>query len=106
MNLSERSISQKANYGVEPVNNTMIGLNGIFSTDIPFLTRMANKLPNINTRVPSTISLNGEVAFLHDGKPKNSGYDNSATVYVDDFLANYEMQGSPSLSLFKIHIYT
>ena len=85
MNLSERSISQKANYGVEPVNNTMIGLNGIFSTDIPFLTRMANKLPNINTRVPSTISLKGEVAFLHAGKPKNSGYDNSATVYVDDF---------------------
>ena len=85
MNLSERSISKKDNYGVEPVNNTMIGLNGIFSTDIPFLTRMANKLPNINTRVPSTISLKGEVAFLHAGKPKSSGYDNSATVYVDDF---------------------
>ena len=31
MNLSERSISQKANYGVEPVNNTMIGFNGAFS---------------------------------------------------------------------------
>ena len=58
MNLSERSISQKANYGVEPVNNTMIGVNGIFSTEVPFLTRMANKLPNIKTKTPSIISVN------------------------------------------------
>ena len=85
MNLSERSISQKANYGVEPVNNTMIGINGIFSTEVPFLTRIANKLPNIKTKVPSVISIKGEVAYLYSGKPKNSGYENSATVYVDDF---------------------
>ena len=85
MNLSERSISQKANYGVEPVNNTMIGVNGIFSTEVPFLTRMANKLPNIKTKTPSIISVKGEVAFLHAGKPKNSGYEDNATVYVDDF---------------------
>ena len=85
MNLSERSISQKANYGVEPVNNTMIGVNGVFSTEVPFLTRIANKLPNVRTRTPSVISFKGEVAYLHAGKPKNSGYENSATVYVDDF---------------------
>ena len=85
MNLSERSISQKANYGVEPVNNTMIGVNGVFSSEVPFLTRLANKLPNVRTRTPSVISVKGEVAYLHAGKPKNSGYENSATVYVDDF---------------------
>jgi cell surface protein SprA len=81
----ERSISQKANYGVEPVNNTMIGVNGVFSSEVPFLTRLANKLPNVRTRTPSVISVKGEVAYLHAGKPKNSGYENSATVYVDDF---------------------
>ena len=85
MNLSERSISQKANYGVEPVNNTMIGLNGVFATEVPFLTRLANKLPNVKTRTPSIISLKGEVAYLHAGKPKNSGYEDNATVYIDDF---------------------
>ena len=51
MNLSERSISQKANYGVEPVNNTMIGFNGTYSSKVPFLTRLVNKLPNINSDV-------------------------------------------------------
>ena len=85
MNLSERSVSQKANYGVEPVNNTMIGINGVFSTEVPFLTRIVNKLPNIKTNAPSFISFKGEVAYLHAGKPKNSGYEDSATVYVDDF---------------------
>ena len=85
MNLSERSISQKANYGVEPVNNTMIGFNGAFSSKAPFLTRLVNKLPNINTEVESNVSLTTEFAYLHSGAPKNSGFDNVATVYVDDF---------------------
>ena len=85
MNLSERSISQKANYGVEPVNNTMIGFNGTFSSKVPFLTRLVNKLPNINTEVESNISFTTEFAYLHSGTPKNSGFDNVATVYVDDF---------------------
>ena len=70
MNLSERSITQKANYGVEPVNNTMIGFNGIYSTEVPFLTRLANKLPNIRTETQSYISLKAEVAYLHSGTPK------------------------------------
>ena len=85
INLSERSVSQKANYGVEPVNNTMIGFNGTFSSQVPFLTRLANKLPNINSDVESNISFKTEFAYLHSGIPKNSGFDNVATVYVDDF---------------------
>ncbi len=85
MNLSERSVSQKANYGVEPVNNTMIGFNGIYSSEVPFLTRLVNKLPNIDTDVESNISLKAEFAYLHAGTPRNSGFDSVATVYVDDF---------------------
>ena len=85
MNLSERSVSQKANYGVEPVNNTMIGFNGTFSSPVPFLTRLVNKLPNINSDVESNISFKTEFAYLHAGAPKSSGFDNVATVYVDDF---------------------
>ena len=85
MNLSERSISQKANYGVEPVNNTMIGFNGTYSSKVPLLTRLVNKLPNINSDVESNVSFKTEFAYLHSGTPKNSGFDNVATVYVDDF---------------------
>ena len=85
MNLSERSVSQKANYGIEPVNNTMIGFNGIYSSEVPFFTRLVNKLPNIETDVESNISLKAEFAYLHAGSPRNSGFDNVATVYIDDF---------------------
>src|SRR5690606_22529913 len=39
LNLNERPLTQKSNYGIEPVNNTIFGLNSNFSTEVPFLTR-------------------------------------------------------------------
>ena len=47
INLSENPLTQKANYGTEPVNNTMTGFNTNFSTEVPFLTRLINKWPTI-----------------------------------------------------------
>ncbi|WP_228237020.1 cell surface protein SprA [Allomuricauda sp. M10] len=85
LNLNERPLTQKSNYGVEPVNNTIFGLNGNFSTEIPFLTRLANKLPNIDTDVPSNLSLRGEVAFLQPNSPKNADFQGETTTYIDDF---------------------
>ena len=49
INLSEKSISRKANYGIEPVNNTMFGINASYNSDAPVLTRLVNILPNLNT---------------------------------------------------------
>jgi cell surface protein SprA len=85
LNLNERPQTQKANYGLEPVNNTIFGLNGNFSAEIPFLTRLANKLPNIDTDVPSNISVRGEVAFLSPGTPNNDDFNGETTTYIDDF---------------------
>lgn len=85
LNLNERPLTQKSNYGVEPVNNTIFGLNGNFSTEIPFLTRLANKLPNIDTDVPSNLSIRGEVAFLKPNSPKNADFQGETTTYIDDF---------------------
>lgn len=85
MNLSERPLTQKANYGYEPVNNSMFGLSGNFSKEVPFLTRMANKLPNIDTEVPSNISFQGEIAYLLSRSAKGAEFEGSATSYVDDF---------------------
>ncbi|MFS4418386.1 cell surface protein SprA [Maribacter sp. 2307ULW6-5] len=85
LNLNERPLTQKANFGVEPVNNSVFGLNGNFSTELPFLTRLANKLPNIDTDVPSNLSLRGEVAALSPGSPKNADFRGETTTYLDDF---------------------
>nr|WP_240751425.1 cell surface protein SprA [Allomuricauda onchidii] len=85
LNLNERPLTQKSNFGVEPVNNTIFGLNGNFSTEIPFLTRLVNKLPNIDTDVPSNLSIRGEVAFLKPSSPKNADFEGETTTYIDDF---------------------
>lgn len=105
MNLSERSITQKANYGSEPVNNTMFGFNGNFSTEAPFLTRWVNKLPNIDTDVPSNVSVRGEVAYLLAGSPKNSDFEGVATTYIDDFegsQSNIDVKNALSWSLSSV----
>ena len=85
LNLNERPLTQKSNFGIEPVNNTIFGLNGNFSTEVPFLTRLANKLPNIDTDVPSNLSLRGEVAVLRPNSPKNADFRGETTTYLDDF---------------------
>ena len=85
LNLNERPLTQKSNYGVEPVNNTIFGLNGNFSTEVPWLTRMVNKLPNIDTDVPSNVSIRAEMAMLKPSSPKNADFDGETTTYLDDF---------------------
>lgn len=91
LNMHERPLTQKSNYGSEPVNNSIFGMHGIYSTELPFLTRLANKLPNIDTDVPSNLSLRGEVAYLNPNSPKNADFDGETTTYLDDF------EGSQSL---------
>lgn len=85
LNLNERPITQKANYGAEPVNNSIFGINANYSTEVPFLTRLVNKLPNIDTDVASNVSVRGEVAYLLPGSPKNADFAGESTAYVDDF---------------------
>ena len=85
LNLNERPLTQKATYDVEPLNNTVFGFNANYSAAVPFLTRLVNKLPNIDTDVESNVSIRGEFAYLMPGAPKVSSFDGKSTVYVDDF---------------------
>jgi len=85
LHLNERPITQKANYSQEPINNHIFGFNGNYSTEVPFLTRLVNKLPNIDTDVMSNLSVRGEFAYLAPGSPKGTDFQGEATSYVDDF---------------------
>ena len=87
VNLKERPLTQKANYSYEPINNTILGFNLNYSTEVPFLTRMVNKLPNIDTDVKSNVSVRGEFAYLLPGAPATNDFDGKATTYIDDFEA-------------------
>jgi len=81
LNYSERSVTPKVNYGAEPVNNTMFGFNGFYSHEVPALTRWIDRLPLIETKAPSHITIQGEVAYLKPGQAKNTGNFS----YLDDF---------------------
>ena len=83
--MSERPYTQKSSFGQESVNNTIFGVNTNFSTEVPFLTRLVNKLPNIDTDVPSNLSVRGEIAFLQPDTPKADRFQGESTIYVDDF---------------------
>lgn len=85
LKMTERPFTQKSNYGQESVNNSIFGLNTNFATEVPFLTRLVNKLPNIDTDVPSNISFRGEIAYLKPDTPKADQFEGESTIYVDDF---------------------
>ncbi|MFV8352832.1 cell surface protein SprA [Flavobacterium sp. XS2P14] len=85
LKMTERPFTQKSSFGQESVNNTIFGFNSNFSTEVPFFTRLVNKLPNIDTDVPSNLSVRGEVAFLRPDTPKADQFEGESTIYVDDF---------------------
>ena len=103
--MTERPLTSKSNYGQESVNNTIFGFNANYSTEVPFLTRMVNKLPNIDTDVPSNFSLRGEMAFLKPDASKADAFRGESTVYVDDFEGSQttiDMRSAQSWSLSSV----
>jgi len=83
LHLSERPLTQKVNIGDEPISNTIWGLNGTYTTKSQFLTTLIDKIPLLNVKEPSTITIDGEFAQLVPGHSK--AIDKSGTAYIDDF---------------------
>lgn len=105
LRMSERPFTQKSSFGQESVNNTIFGANTNFSTEVPFLTRLANKLPNVDTDVPSNLSVRGEIAFLKPDSPKGDRFQGESTIYVDDFEGSQttiDMRSALSWSLASV----
>lgn len=83
MNYQERlaGTTQKAQYGVEPVSNSIFGANVMYNGTSDWLTRMTDKIPLVDTDTESRISFTAEGAYLKPGT--NSATDNQT--YIDDF---------------------
>ena len=102
LKMTERPFTQKADYNQESVNNTIVGINTNFSTEVPFFTRLVNKLPNIETEAPSNFSFRGEFAYLFPNAPKTADFNGEPTSYIDDFegsQSNIDLKSPLSWSL-------
>ncbi len=88
LNVNEKPITQKVNFGNEPINNTMFGVNIDYSTEMPIFTKLVNKLPFVDTDVASNISVRADLAYLIPGSPSGIDVNGQATSYVDDFEAS------------------
>ena len=85
LNLRERPLTQKSAYGIEPINNSMIGGNVSFKKEVPWLTRLINQWPTIETEAPSSINFAAEIAALIPSAPGNAQLGGEVTTYIDDF---------------------
>ena len=86
MRLTERPFSKKINVGDDPIANTIVGLDGNYFTKAPGLTRFVDKLPLIETKEESSVSLTGEVAKFFPGHSRAiNNQSREPQVYIDDF---------------------
>ncbi len=88
LNVQERPLTPKINFGSEPINNTMLGFNLDYSSEVPYLTKLVNKLPFVETEAPSNISVRADMAYLLPGSPSGIDVSGQATAYIDDFEAS------------------
>lgn len=84
--LSERPYYTKVQYGEDPIDNAMVGVDANYKSDFPRMTKWLNSL--YSTTAPSSIAAHGEVAHLMPGHPAQIGKGTSGAVYIDDFEAS------------------
>ena len=85
LHMEERPLTQKVNYGDDPISNTMLGMDALYSNQSMFLTKLLDKLPFYSTKEASSISFDGEAAKLIPGHSKV--ISGAGTVFIDDFEA-------------------
>lgn len=83
--LKETPYLNKINFGDDPVNNRMYGIDYSFRSEVPYLTYLLDKLPFYTTTAQSTINTYGEAAFLQPGHSPQIGSGRSGQVFIDDF---------------------
>lgn len=66
-NLTEKPLQDKIRIGEEPVNNAVIGLDANAHFNAPWLTRLLDRAPLLQTKAPSSVMFSGEFAQLRPG---------------------------------------
>ncbi len=83
LNLHERPLTQKVNYGQDPVSNTIWGMDLAYTKDSRWISKLLSKLPGVTPNTPSKVHYNAEFAEFLPGHSRTVG--KSGTSYVDDF---------------------
>ena len=84
MNLHQSSLTQKVNYGEEPISNTIYGFDFSYDRESRWLTKAVDFiLPFEDSKTPSRISLYGEFAHFLPGHSRAIGKE--GITYIDDF---------------------
>ena len=91
----ELNLAQKVEIGSQNGFAT-INLYEYFTDISPLIAISCNQRTGI--KFNNSVPVNGVLNFPSEGVFRGQ---NQRTVYVDDFLVNYETQGSPGLALFK-----
>ena len=84
MNLHEKPLTQKNNFGEEPTSNSIYGFDLSYKHEAPFITKLVDMLPGIDTKAPSNLTLSAEFAQFIPGISRTGSKEGSVT-YVDDF---------------------
>ncbi len=86
MRLNERPFTNKVQFGDDPIKNTVAGLDFNYQSEVPWVTRMADKLPIYSTTAPSILNSFAEGAGIFPGYSKLiQGNNGGGEVYIDDF---------------------
>lgn len=83
LNLHERPLTQKVNYGDDPISNTIWGLDYSYQTESRLITKLVDKLPFISTSAASNVAFDGEFAHFIPGHSRAVGKEGVS--YIDDF---------------------
>ena len=85
MNLYEKPLTQKNNFGEEPTSNSIWGVDLNYRHEAPWITKFVDMLPGIDTKAPSNLSLTAEFAQFVPGLASPKSGDDGSVTYVDDF---------------------
>lgn len=83
LNLHERPLTQKVNYGDDPISNTIYGLDLSYRRESRWITNVLNKIPGYSSNQVSRINVDAEFAHFLPGHSRAVG--KTGTSYIDDF---------------------